>query len=176
MSDEVPTAPCLHLYPVPTRDGATPGLESLHLKGRDYRVAAAAERAGLVPRVVPYVLETCAGDAWRLSRDVTVSEKKMFTRKRLEGWDLEEKLPLDARVSFNHADYVTWLGRPPWGSTYGIPNDGRPEPAVDLLGETEFSETGYFGNEASHVSFYATCAILLDVPPKSARKPRGQGK
>lgn len=168
--------PCLHLYAVPTGGGETSELESLHLKGRDFRVAAAAERAGFVPRVVPYVFETCAGDAWRLSRDVTASEKKMFTRKRLEGWDLEEKLPLEARVSFNHPDDVTWLGRPPWSCTYGMPRDGRPEPAVDLLGETEFSETGYFGNEASYVSFYATCAILLDVPPKSARKPRGQGK
>jgi hypothetical protein len=50
------------------------------------------------------------------------------------------------------------------------PGDGRPEPAVELLGETEYSATDYFGNEASDVSFYAAAAILFDVPPKSAKR------
>ncbi len=35
-----------------------------HLKGRDRLAAIALERAGLVPRVVPYAFETCAGDSW----------------------------------------------------------------------------------------------------------------
>jgi hypothetical protein len=42
--------------------------------------------------------------------------------------------------------------------------------AVELLGQTEYSATDYFGNEASDVAFYAAAAILFDVPPTSARK------
>lgn len=94
-------------------------------------------------RVVPYVFETCAGESWRLRRD---------------------------HADFHQSDDVTWLVRPAWISRYGEPSDGRPEPAVELLGETEYSATDHFGNEASDVSFYAAAAILFDVPPKSARK------
>lgn len=65
---------------------------------------------------------------------------------------------------------TTWRGRPPWVSRYREPADGRPEPAVELLGQTEYSATDYFGNETSDVSFYAAAAILFDVPQKSARK------
>jgi hypothetical protein len=50
-----------------------------------------------------------------------------------------------------------------------VPADGRPEPAVEFLGETEYSATDYFRNERSEVSFYAAAAILFDVPAKSAR-------
>jgi hypothetical protein len=137
-------------------------------------VAVALERAGLVPRVVPYVFETCAGDAWRLRREVTAGEKLMFSQKRLKGSVLEQKLPAERHVDYEQPDDVRWLARPPWSSSYGVPADGRPEPAVDLLGETEFSATDYFGNEASFVAFYATCAILFDIPPKSERKRRSR--
>jgi hypothetical protein len=163
--------PCLHLYAVPT-ESTLPASESLgaHLKGRDAVVARLLERAGLVPRVVPYLFETCAGDSWRLRRDATARERKIFAQKRLGGSSLEEKLPIERRGDLHEPDDVSWLLRPPWVSTYRVPPDGRPEPAAELLGETEYSDTDYFGNEASYVSFYATAAILVDVPPKSARK------
>lgn len=164
--------PCLHLYAVPTGERTLPGIESLResLKGRDRLVAVALERAGLVPRVVPYVFETCAGESWRLRRDASASEKKIFGQKRLKGSSLEQKLPIEFHAEWNQSDDVTWLVRPPWVSRYRQPADGRPEPAVELLGETEYSATDYFGNEASDVAFYAAAAILFEVPPKSARK------
>jgi len=164
--------PCLHLYAVQTSESTLPGIESLrdYLKGRDRLVAVALERAGLAPRVVPYVFETCAGDSWRLRRDASVREKQIFAQKRLKGSSLERKLPIEFHADFHQSDDVKWLVRPPWISRYLKPGDGRPEPAVELLGETEFSATDYFGNEASDVSFYAAAAILFDVPPKSARK------
>ena len=164
--------PCLHLYAVPTEERTLPGIESLrdYLKGRDRLVAAALERAGIEPRVVPYVFETCAGDSWRLLRDVSAREKQMFSQKRLKGSILERKLPIEFHADWNHSNDVTWLVRPPWVSSYRKPADGRPEPATELLGQTEYSATDYFGNEASDVSFYAAAAILFDVPPKSVRK------
>lgn len=164
--------PCLHLYAVPTVEKTLPGIESLreHLKGRDRLAAIALERAGLVPRVVPYVFETCAGDSWRLRRDVSAREKQMFAQKRLKGSILERKLPIEFHADWGQPDDVTWLVRPPWVSRYGEPVDGRPEPAAKLLGQTEYSATDYFGNEASDVAFYAAAAILFDVPPTSARK------
>lgn len=164
--------PCLHLYAVPTGERTLPGIENLrdYRKGRDRLVAIALERARLEPRVVPYVFETCAGDSWRLRRDVSAREKQIFAQKRLKGSSLEQKLPIEFHSDFRQSDDVTWLMRPPWVSRYGEPGDGRPEPAVELLGETEYSATDYFGNEASDVAFYAAAAILFDVPPKSARK------
>ncbi len=164
--------PCLHLYAIPNGERTLPGIEGLrdHLKGRDRLVAIALARAGLEPRVVPYVFETCAGDSWRLHRDVSAREKQIFAQKRLKGLSLERKLPIEFHADWDQSDDVTWLVHPPWVSTYGAPADGRPEPAVELLGQTEYSATDYFGNEASDVSFYAAVAILFDVPPTSARK------
>jgi hypothetical protein len=164
--------PCLHLYTVPTSESTLPGIESLRdrLKGRDRLVAVALERAGLVPRVVPYVFETCAGESWRLRRDASLREKKIFAQKRLKGSSLEQKLPIEFHAEWNQSDDVTWLVRPPWISRYREPADGRPEPTVELLGQPEYSATDYFGNEGSDVSFYAAAAILFDVPPTSARK------
>ena len=163
--------PCLHLYSVPTGERTLPEIESLdRLKGRDRRVAAALERAGIVPRIVPYVFETCAGESWRLRRDASAREKKIFAQKRLKGSSLEEQLPIEFHADWNQVDDVTWLVRPPWDSLGNEPGDGRPEPAVELLGHTEYSATDYFGNEGSDVSFYAAAAILFDVPPKSARQ------
>lgn len=91
------------------------------------------------------------------------------THNHLES-SLERKLPIEFHASWNQSDDVTWLVCPPWVSRYPDPGDGRPEPAVELLGQTEYSATDYFGNEASDVSFYATAEILFDVPPNSARK------
>lgn len=123
-----------------------------------------------MPRVVPYVFETCAGESWRLHRDASAREKQIFAQMRLKGSSLERKLPIEFHAEWNQPDDVTWLVRPPWVSSYREPADGRPEPAVELLGQTEYSATDYFGNEASDTAFYAAAAILFEVPPKSARK------
>jgi len=167
--------PCLHLYALPTQERILPGAENLrdHLKGRDRLVAVALERAGLVARVVPYVFETCAGDSWRLRRDTSAREKQIFAQKRLKGSSLERRLPIEFHADWSHSDDVTWLARPPWVSRYGEPADGRPEPAIELLGQTEYSATDYFGNEGSDVSFYAAAAILFDVPPSARRGVAG---
>jgi hypothetical protein len=164
--------PCLHLYALPTGDAPLPAVDDLRqdLKGRDRLVAEALARAGLEPRVVPYVFEDCAGESWRLRRGANAREKEIFTQKRLERWDLEDTLPIDFHADYQHPDDVTWLVRPPWISAYPKPADGRPEPARELLGEVEYSETGYFGNEAGDAAFYAVAAIVAEVPSASARR------
>lgn len=168
--------PCLHLYSVPS--GEVPQPESIRadLKGRDRLVVSALERAGLTPRVVPYVFETCGGENWRLHRDANAGERRIFAQKRLTAFKVMDKLPIEFFADWDEPDDVMWLIRPPWISAYPQPADGRPEPAVELLGETEYSSTGYFGNEASDSSFYSAAVILFDVPPEAARKPRSAKK
>jgi hypothetical protein len=162
----------VHLYALPTGEGAEARAEDLRevVKGRDQLVSLAIERAGLTPRVVPYLFETCAGESWRLRRGVTTRERRLFDQGRVEGYDLEETLPIEFHADWSGSDDVTWLAPPPWESTYRKPKEGRVEPAVELLGEVEYSATGYFGNEASYVAFYAAAAILVDVPSAAARK------
>lgn len=163
--------PCLHLYAVPTLGRTLPEFENLlnHMKGRDRLVTAALQRAGLMPGVVPYIFENCVGESWRLSRNASARERKIFEQKRLKGSSLEQKLPFEFHSGDHNPDDVTWLIRPPWISAYPEPADGRPEPEVELLGEPEYSATDYFGNEASYAAFYAAAAIIFDVPKSSAR-------
>ncbi|MEB3203607.1 MAG: hypothetical protein VKP57_02800 [Candidatus Sericytochromatia bacterium] len=164
--------PCLHLYVVPSDREQPPDAEGLPtpcLKGRDRLIASALELAGIKPRVVPYVFETNGGDSWRLHRAASAKERHVFTQKRLRGASLRQNLPIEFHADVRQSDDVTWLVRPPWISKYREPGDGRPEPAVDFLGEVEYSATGYFGNEASDVAFYASAAILFDVPAVSER-------
>ena len=163
--------PCLHLYALPTHERAqaeTKGLAE-QLKGRDRVVAEALSCAGLEPRVVPYVFETGIGESWRLRRGASAGEKKIFGQKRLETARIEAKLPVEFHAQFDDADDVAWLVRPPWVSRYREVPDGRPEPAVEFLGEPEYSATGYFGNEACDASFYAAVALVCEVPPSSTR-------
>lgn len=164
--------PCLHLYTLTSEESARTSLPGLYdrLKGRDRHIAAGLERAGLVHRVVPYIYETCAGDNWRLRREVSPREKEMFQRARLDTFDLEKALPIELHPDWNQSDDVTWVMRPPWMSPSTDVPDGRPEPEVGLLGEPEFSATGYFGNEGCDTSFYAAAAILFDVPAKAKRR------
>ena len=100
----------------------------------------------------------------------------MFTNGRLDGYDLEDALPIEFHAEWSGSDDVTWLAPPPWESTYRKPKEGRVEPAVELLGELEYSATGYFGNEASYAAFYAAAAIQVDVPSASARRRRSTSR
>ena len=161
--------PTLHLY------AATPGLarpaEAMsaataeRLKGRDRLVARAVARAGLQPRYRPYIFEDCANEAWRLSREPSDGETAIFDGSQLSGDELEEELPIERHVDHYDGDDVTWLVPPPW--TKSCPSDA--EPAQALLGELEYSGTGYFGNEGSDAAFYSAAALLFDVPTASER-------
>ncbi len=157
--------PCLHLYP----HGIDSALVAPKLKGRDRLVAFAAERAGLEARYRPYLFETCADESWRLSRHPTTKEAAIFRGSQLEEYDLEEAMPIERRTNSNEPDDVEWIVPPPWERGEGDPFLDA-DPAKDLLGDLEYSATGYFGNEAGDAAFYVSAAILIDVPRARARR------
>ena len=45
----------------------------------------------------------------------------------------------------------------------------RKNPKEQFFGETEYSETGCFGNEASDTSFYVKAALIVDIPAYDKR-------
>jgi hypothetical protein len=140
-----------------------------HLKGRDRIIAVALERAGLAPRVVPYLFEDSAGLSWRLRREITADEQRVLMQRQLSGSTLAEELPIESHGHSSGRDDVTWLLPPPWVFASRQGAEGRPEPATLLVGHTEYSETDYFGNEASDSAFYAAAAILFERPPLPAQ-------
>lgn len=164
--------PCLHLYTVSVEEPTLRDVEHLHanLKGRDGLVASALERAGILPRVVPYVFETCAGGSWRLRRDANIAEQDIFKQSELVADHLEQTLPIDFRAGRGQRDDVTWLLPPPWITRRRDTFDGQPDPETRLLGEVDYSISGYFGNESAPSSFYSTAAILFDVSTRPERE------
>lgn len=171
--------PCLHLYGEST-DFAQPTdaiseETASRLKGRDRLVAFAAMRAGLSVRYRPYLHETCADEAWRLSRPPTEREARIFGRRRLGADRLTETMPIERDFSGrNVKDDVTWVQSPPWIRKWrgddADPEEPLSQPASDLLGRIEYSATDYFGNEGGDSTFYVSAVVLIVVP--SARERR----
>lgn len=166
--------PCVHLYAeAPGRARATGALTRSalgRLKGRDRVVATIAESAGLDVRYRPYLYDTGCNEAWRLKRAPTTRERAIFDTDRLTPDDLDE-LPLDQPGDFwgRPKDDVTWILDPPWVWSGDSSRPDELEPGLELLGELEYSATGYFGNEGSDAAFYVAGALLLDVDPASER-------
>jgi hypothetical protein len=170
--------PCLHLY------AETPGFVRpanamsksavSRLKGRDRRVAFAAQRAGLRVRYRPYLYEDCAFEAWRLSREPTEREARIFGQRRLDGFTLTETLPIEHEISaWNAEDDVTWIVPAAFGDRDERAGADDAVPASELLGDLEYSATDYFGNEGGDTAFYVSAALLFEVPPARERAARG---
>lgn len=165
--------PCAHLY------AEVPGLArprevlsrqtAARLKGRDRLVGLAALRAGVRARYRPYLYEIGANESWRLSRAPTESERAIFQDYRLGARDLEDTMPIEHHADWHDRDDVTWILPPPWREKRESDRPGDAEVASQLLGALEYSATDYFGNEGSDATFYASAALLLDVPPARAR-------
>jgi hypothetical protein len=161
--------PCLHLYPeAPGRPLA--GSATGRLKGRDRIVATVAESAGLDVRYCPYLYDEGCSESWRLKRAPTPKERAIFDRDRLGPEDLED-LPLDVvgDVWNRPKDDVVWILDPPWVWSGDSSRPDDLEPGLELLGELEYSATGYFGNEGSDAAFYVAGALLIDVDAASER-------
>lgn len=163
--------PCVHLY-AQTPEGArlAGSLDSERaalLKGRDRLVAEVALELGLRAAFRPYLFEDCAGDSWALERDLAAADLKLFRARQLTPDELEA-LPL-AQSAWEPGDRSVWLFAPPWSYR----NDGRPDALLAprrLVGEVEYSATGYFGNEGSDLAFYVAGALHLEIPERAARE------
>lgn len=162
--------PCVHLYaqtPAGARlRGALDAEGASMLKGRDRLVAEVALEAGLRASFRPYLFEDCAGDNWALERDLGAADLKLFRRRQLTP-DALEALPL-AQSAWEPGDRAVWLLAPPWSY-----RKSRPDTLLAprrLVGEVEYSATGYFGNEGSELAFYVAGALHLEIPARVARE------
>jgi hypothetical protein len=78
-------------------------------------------------------------------------------------------MPVDHHADWNTDDDVRWVLSPPWRPSEQPDPSGEAEPASELLGELEYSATGYFGNEGGDAAFYVSATLLLEVPPARER-------
>jgi hypothetical protein len=168
-SGELLGIPCAHLYTAAS--GRPLFAETLSharasgLKGRDRLVALAALRAGLRARFRPYLFETSGDESWRLTRALSARERAVFRRRRVGAAELEAAIPIEHHPDWDAEDDVTWILPPPWMSPERPDPSRDAQPASELVGETEYSATDYFGNEGGDAAFYVCAALLLDVPP-----------
>ncbi|MCC6644097.1 MAG: hypothetical protein IT374_00795 [Polyangiaceae bacterium] len=169
--------PCFHMYsqdarwqkrvsPITARNAST-------LKGRDLAIARAALSLGLDVTLHPYLVESCADEAWELKRFPTDAELAHFDH-RMSPDIMEEVLPLAA----NRGASPVWVVPPPeFNRTphrYRQDADGispiQPGlPALQLVAGCEYSATGYFGNEGGDTDFYVYAALHVEVPGWTAR-------
>lgn len=166
--------PCTHLYAetegfVRPRN-ALSDRAAARLKGRDRMVAFAAMRAGLRIRYRPYLHEDCAHDTWRLSRAPTEREARIFRRQRLGARMLTETMPIEHDLTgWRRKDDVTWVVPAPFEGWERECGRGDSLPAMECLGDLEYSATDYFGNEGGDSAFYVSAALLIEVPPSDER-------
>jgi hypothetical protein len=158
------------------------------LKGRDAVIARAARRAGLIVRLQPYLVEECCDNTWKLPgllKESPANLAKRVDNDKVEKWAAKAcdaaKGTAVPDLSYDGVPGVCWVWRPPtfnmsggerprathWG--YGASGNESKQPAIAALGATNWSATGYFGNEASQTEFYTYAALELDVPAAGQR-------
>jgi len=115
------------------------------LKGKDFIVGLAALHCGLDVYLQPYLKEDCCEQTY-LCETIPISKdiKRRMTEDNIPGENTE--------CSEDNIHFV----------------DGREE--TKRLKDCEYSATGYFGNEASHTTFYTYCTLVVEFPEESERK------
>jgi hypothetical protein len=93
----------------------------------------------------------------------------VFRQRRVGAAELEAAMPIEHHPDWDAEDDVTWILPPPWMPPERPDPSRDAQPASELLGETEYSATDYFGNEGGDAAFYVCAALLLDVPPARVR-------
>lgn len=147
--------PCYHLYTNgqifkdASADTSLTMKKITKLKGKDFHVGLAANHIGLDVYLQPYLAETCCDETWKTD---TYVQKKDLKRRMCP-----DSIPGE---SLEHTeDNVEWVEDTPGCSS-------RPgKPASKQLKDCEYSATGYFGNEASSVTFYSYAGLIIDIPP-----------
>ncbi|KAG5182136.1 hypothetical protein JKP88DRAFT_245815 [Tribonema minus] len=142
----------------------------LHLKGVDVLLFVAAARAGLSPRVVTLIMGEDSDELF-VVRDLPslAGAREMATPVLIESSFIAPAIDFEAVSSSvtvagrtldgsNILDDVQWvLPLNDYGTAVVAP------PKKPLLSDVWTSSTGYFGNEASTSTVYASCAIILEV-------------
>lgn len=170
--------PCAHLYHhdarFQRRQKPLSRQTAAALKGRDYELAAAALAEGLETSLCPYMVETCADEAWQLEHFPTPREQAALGY-RMEPEDIEDALAVrDNAIDAREFD-VIWVDPPPHfniaPTMYPYSDEGRSPtadpnwPPLAYLHSCEFSATGYFGNEGSEIDLYVYGALHVTIPP-----------
>jgi hypothetical protein len=170
--------PCSHLYHQDARFQRKQRPLSRQtvsaLKGRDYAVAAAALAEGLEVTLCPYLIETCADEAWQLDHFPTPREQAALS-DRMDPTDLDHALAIRASSGESEDFDVVWVDPPPHfngqftmysGESEGLAHATAPDlPALAHLHACEYSATGYFGNEGSDIDLYIYGALHVAIPP-----------
>ncbi len=170
--------PCSHLYHQDARFQRKQRPLSRQtvsaLKGRDYAVAAAALAEGLEVTLCPYMIETCADEAWQLDHFPTPREQAALG-DQMDPTDLDNALAIRASSEETGDFGVVWVDPPPHfnaqptmysGIAEGRAHKPDPDlPALAHLHACEYSVTGYFGNEGSDLDLYVYGALHVAIPP-----------
>jgi hypothetical protein len=170
--------PCSHLYHQDARFQCKQQPLSRQtasaLKGRDHEVAAAALAEGLEVTLCPYMVETCADEAWQLEHFPTPRERAALS-DQMEPEDIENALAVLDTAEDAKAFDVIWVDPPPHfnfaptmypGISEGRASAADPDvPAIAHLHSCEYSATGYFGNEGSEIDLYVYGALHVAIPP-----------
>lgn len=100
---------------------------------------------------------------------LTTREASAFRGSRITTFDIEQDLPIERYFDAwdGKDEDVMWIMPPPWERSEGS--------ATELLGQPEYSQTGYFGNEGSDAAFYVSASLLITLPPgKASRATRAK--
>lgn len=155
--------PCLHMY---TNTEVFPGkqnsLEALtlkqiaKLKGRDQLIANAAAAAGLAVRMIPYLSHDYSNE-WG-EGDYALA--KFPTKKRCPARMSDERIE----------SHFKTLGREDPKSIVDLWILDYDSAVSSNVGGAEWNADGYFGNEASDVTFYVRACLIIGVPEHSAAR------
>eukprot|EP01113_Clastostelium_recurvatum_P001940 TRINITY_DN10801_c1_g1_i1.p1 TRINITY_DN10801_c1_g1~~TRINITY_DN10801_c1_g1_i1.p1 ORF type:complete len:446 (+),score=113.25 TRINITY_DN10801_c1_g1_i1:3-1340(+) len=145
------------------------------LKGTDRYIAQAGIDNGLCVYLKPYLIEGNADQEWELEH----FPKNFKIPRKMDGSDMRHYAPVVDDDGFDidadDMDKVIWVDKKPRFNSGANPktfsadmHDDNPDadklPAVQHLGSSYFSGTGYFGNEASETDFYMFAAIHITIP------------
>lgn len=151
--------PCYHLYTNGQffknreSDDALELTQIKKLKGKDFNIALAGNHCGLDVCLQPYLGETCCNETWKTTEFAAKKDiKRRMTEDNIPGTSLEYE-----------GDDVEWVESTPGSHS----RPGQPQSKV--LKDAEYSATGYFGNEASWVTFYVYAGLILNIPEVGER-------
>lgn len=168
---------CVHRYAhgvdAPLTARPLDATTALALEGRDQLVALAAIDAGVSVVLQPIVAETSAELVWPLTKFLVSKEEAMFRKARLKGSEIGARLGAKLADQDPYAedkwldDLVDeWIAPTTKMTATGVAGE---TPSWTLLGEPEFSATGYFGNEGGPTAFYAAAMLVITMPPYNDR-------